>query len=101
MAYTKSILQWRDVTIEVNYDDDWLNGKSRGHQMAHVEVRSITPAKAQLPITETGYKSHFTHPDTVTDHGGAVALVKAWLDHEADTDKWRAYEASQRQLCLF
>lgn len=44
---------------------------------------------AQIPITETGYRSHFLPDGIVEDHGGPEAYVLALLDHEADSDAWK------------
>ena len=49
-----------------------------------------------LPVTETGYRSHFIPAGTVAEHGGAVAFVTAWLEHEAARTGW-----SGAQLSLF
>lgn len=31
------------------------------------------------PISETGYRSHFVHPQHIEEEGGPVAHVQAWL----------------------
>jgi hypothetical protein len=69
--------------------------------MGHLQVESITPEKAPLPITETGYRSHFTTPQTVAALGGLVAFVLAWLDEEGETPVWRKREQSAQQFSLF
>ena len=51
--------------------------------------QSIAPARAHLPITDTGYRSHFTSPDTVIAYGGPVAFVEAWLETESQAPDWR------------
>lgn len=47
---------WRGIEIEAIYTP--LQWKT----IAHLEVRSIKPERAPLPITETGYRSHFHQP---------------------------------------
>jgi hypothetical protein len=37
----------------------------------------------------------------VTEIGGPVAFVLAWLDHEAEDAAWKAQQAAARQLTLF
>jgi hypothetical protein len=71
------------ITLSVSYCPDWLTcyRQTYGYPLAHIEIRGPCP----LPITETGYRSHFTRPDLVDAEGGPVALVLAWLDHEAVT----------------
>jgi hypothetical protein len=89
-------LTWRGIEIEARYVPlQW-------GVIAHLEIESVAPAKAPLPITETGYRSHFHEPNTVESLGGdVVAQVIAWLDEEADSPEWRAYEDRLTQLTLF
>ena len=54
-----------------------------------------------LPITQTGYRSHFTSSAAVTSAGGPVNYALAWLAAKADTPQWRAHEAATNQLTLF
>ena len=92
---------WRGIEIEVGYEADWLNSSQGGFAASHLEVRALRPENARLPITETGYRSHFLAPGTVESAGGPVAYVTAGLDHEAAKTAWRTYEEANRQLSLF
>ena len=70
--------------------------------MEHLAIESIAPERAPLPITGTGYLSHFMQPGTVAAHGGdVVAQVIAWLDEEAAGAEWLEHVAASRQLALF
>ena len=71
--------------IELTYEPDLLNmgGMPPSYATAHLTVRSINPEKAQLPFTETGYRSHFTSPGVVADAGGPVAFARTSLDRTA------------------
>ena len=69
--------------------------------VAHLEIRSIKPDRAPLPITETGYRSHFHEPGTVEAHGGDVVAVVAWPDEEAETKAWMLYVETNTQYSLF
>ncbi|WP_298128100.1 hypothetical protein [Brevundimonas sp.] len=95
-------LQWEGITIEVSYEAEWL-GFRRGSDMAvaHLQVRSVTPERAPLPITETGYRSHFVHPDEIDRLGGPVAYVAAWLDTMGRSAQWLDYVTRTKQLSLF
>lgn len=66
---------------------------------AHLEVRSETGEP--LPISETGYRSHFLPREAVEEYGGPVEFVKAWLDHDAAKPAWKKYVQERRQLSLF
>jgi hypothetical protein len=55
-----------------------------------------------LPITRTGYLSHFIQPGTIEAHGSdVVAQVTAWLDEEATKPDWRAHVERSKQGDLF
>ena len=87
---------WQGIEIEAVYEPVSYGG------MAHLTVQSITPEDAPLPITTTGYRSHFHPAGTIEAHGGdVVAQVVAWLDGEATKPDWKRYVEASRQLCLF
>jgi hypothetical protein len=100
-AYEIYPITWRGIAIRISYADNWLNMAARGYDTAHIEVMSIDPDRAPLPITETGYKSHFTSAETVAAYGGPEAFVQRWLEEEAKSREWKAYEAQSRQMSLF
>lgn len=67
-----------------------------------VEGTDVTGlSSARIPITETGYRSHFLHLDEITEFGGPVAYVEAWLNEMARTSEWQSHVASGEQLSLF
>ena len=72
-----------------------------GQSMAHLEVESVKPARAPLPITETGYRSHFINRSNVDHMGGPEAYVEAWIDEMSHTHAWRETASASRQLALF
>ena len=91
---------WRGITIEVRYEERWLDSDGP-YSTAHLELRTIEPEKAPLPMTETGYRSHFTPAAVIAEAGGPVAVVKQWLDHAAGSKAWKDKEAAARQMTLF
>lgn len=87
---------WRGIGIEAIYTP------LKWNTIAHLEIRSVAPEGAALPVSETGYRFHFHQPGTVEAQGGdVVAQVIAWLDEEATTPQWRQHEETARQLSLF
>jgi hypothetical protein len=88
--------EWGGILLEVSYEPQWLSDGD----IAHLEVRSISPERAPLPITETGYRSHFTTASAIEAAGGPVAFVDVWLAAESQAPKWRKREQSARQLSL-
>lgn len=93
------ILDWQGITLSVTYEAHWMNSKSLDY--AHLQVESITPARAPLPVTETGYRSHFLSKWEIEDAGGPPAYVRQWLDYTAASKTWQVYQEQCRQFTLF
>lgn len=86
---------WRDITCRVRHTPGYFEWAD------HVELEVLAPKGAILPITDTGYRSHFPTPEEVAAAGGPVALVLK-LIQDAETSKvWKAREVKSRQLSLF
>ncbi|MBS0473096.1 MAG: hypothetical protein JSR60_18645 [Proteobacteria bacterium] len=49
--------------------------------LTHLSIHVLEPSTLKLPITETGYRSHFL--SEAEELGGPLAYVRAWLDAEA------------------
>lgn len=96
--YTEHTTDWQGVALLVRWCPQWL-GENAEHQIAHLEI--IAKNKSPLPITETGYKSHFIDRDAVESLGGPVAYALAWLDGAAQSPDWKAKQEALRQLSLF
>tara|TARA_R110000787_G_scaffold16622_17_gene50519 strand:- start:13148 stop:13456 length:309 start_codon:yes stop_codon:yes gene_type:complete len=86
--------KWRGIDLTITHKRNWCCG-----ELDHIELRSA--GNAPLPVTETGYKSHFLHPDCLTDYSDAASYVMAWLDHAANCKTWTRKEGATRQLSLF
>lgn len=67
----------------------------------HVEVESIKPRRAPLPITQTGYSSSFIDWRQLKEAGGPVAFIEGWLARETQSKGWRRRDLAQRQGDLF
>lgn len=86
------IIDWSGIPVAVSFSRFWL-----GNDMHHIEVR----ADQRLPITETGYRSHFYHgPDDMTLESAATFIV-SWLDDAANNKSWLSYVEARRQGDLF
>ena len=96
-------LQWRDVTLSVSYEPKWLDPEGRFPltATAHLEVKVIAPRGALLPVTDTGYRSHFLAPGVAERAGRALAYTTAWLDEAAKSPTWQRKDFASRQLSLF
>jgi len=95
--------EWRGIRIEVRYTPSWAAYYEEiyGEPLAHLEIEALDPKRRSLPMTETGYRSHFTAPAQIDAEGGPVAYVQRWLEHEAASDNWRNQEAARAQFSLF
>ena len=89
-------MDWRGVRIRVEHEADYLSGF-----LSHISLHVVAPFGAPLPVTGTGYRSHFVDPDVVESFGGPVAFVSAWLDEEATSEEWRELQAASLQMSLF
>ena len=91
---------WRGINIRISFTPGYINTVKEiyGFSMAHLE---ITSNNQELPITETGYKSHFISAEIIEAGGGPVSYVRAWLDHEAQSPSWIKKEEAAKQMSLF
>ncbi len=79
-------INWRGVVIEVLSEANWLDSG-----LTHIEVVALP--RTPLPITQTGYRSHFIDPGDLAEYAGVEDFVLHWLD--AAAENWDA------QLPLF
>ena len=96
-------IEWRGIAIEIRYAPSWSRAylEVYGEPLAHLEIDSIEPVRAELPITETGYQSLFLPASVFEGEGGPVAFVRAWLKDEAESEAWKQREEASRQMSLF
>lgn len=69
-------ITWRSIEIEIRHQANWLNSDYH-----HIEI--ITDPRTPLPITETGYRSHFMLDEAFGRYDNAQAFVAAWLEEAA------------------
>ncbi|MEJ1967452.1 MAG: hypothetical protein WDN03_02260 [Rhizomicrobium sp.] len=94
---TTEKLEWQGITISVSYQ----RGYASMRDLTHLSIQIVEPSTSTLPITGTGYRSHFLSEAKVVEWGGPLGYIRAWLDAEAATPKWQAQQAARRQLSLF
>ena len=85
-------LDWHGLLISVTLEKQRF--------VDHLQIETIDPARAPLPITETGYRSHFVAKDLIDAAGGPEAYVLEWLEHASADRTWRDRELSIRQYAL-
>ncbi|GAA4778128.1 hypothetical protein GCM10023219_27830 [Stakelama sediminis] len=91
---------WQGIEIEAIYTP------RKWSVVDCLEIKSVNPARAPLPITDTGYLCCYLVPEsqsepTVPDGREIVAQVVAQLDAQARSRKWQAYVEASRQGDLF
>lgn len=88
-ATSEHRMDWQGIALSVRVTRPFLN---TGYD--HLELE--TSGRVPLPVTATGYRSHFMPSGILEDD--PCEQVRAWLDHEAakDTGCWRSL-----QLALF
>ena len=88
---TLSII-WEGITIAISHEANWLNT-----DYDHIELR----ADEKLPVTETGYRSHFIANAELALFGSLEDFVRQWLDTAATSKEWQKYLKDSQQLSLF
>lgn len=64
---------WRGISVEVKHTPRFLNS-----HLDHIEITSED--RVALPITETGYRSHFIDPSDLEDYTSPEDFVLTWLE---------------------
>jgi hypothetical protein len=85
--YTITRKCWRGIEIEIRWEASAIIYED-GQILGHLEIEAIAPQRAKLPVSDTGYRSHFVDAKTVTAAGGAAAFVEAWFDELAAPKCW-------------
>lgn len=97
-SVTTERLTWEGAELHIMYK---THAFGEGSTHAHLEVRAMNPLNRPLPITETGYRSHFLPRGCVQEAGGPSLYAKRWLDEAARSPQWKLALARWRQLELF
>lgn len=87
-----SILIWEGIDIVLVHHNQRFGGP-----FDHLELY----AQERLPVTETGYRSLFIHPDEMALWDSPEAFVLEWLNDAARHKSWQDYRQQSRQLSLF
>ena len=85
-------ITWEGITIAVSHEANWLNT-----EYDHIELR----ADEKLPVTETGYRSHFIANTELALFDSLEEAVRQWLDAAATSKEWQKYLKDSQQLSLF
>ena len=93
---------WKGLKLKIAYAEQWVTSVEVSHLAITSENKEI------MPISKTGYKSHFTNKVTVDSFGGPVKMVHAWFDEKSKSKEWQTYQnqeqeklKNKQQLSLF
>ncbi len=90
---------WNGINIEIHYAPVYFK-YGTDFCLSHLDIYSEN--ERPLPITETGYRSHFFHPCELDGYSDIWAYVLAWLNQEAKSNStWKTIEQNSNQLTLF
>ncbi|MEM7243626.1 MAG: hypothetical protein AAF429_15725 [Pseudomonadota bacterium] len=85
-------LEWRGIPIKVTLVKEHFN--SGFH---HIELRADRP----LPMTETGYRSHFMQAERFDEYDGLKDFVTRWLNMASNSRDWARIQENYAQPSLF
>ena len=92
---------WNGIALTVNYTPCYSKSfrEIQGYSLAHLTIEA--DGRQRLPMTETGFRSHFTPKANVDEYGGAEGFVRACLEHAAQSKAWKDFFVKSKQLALF
>lgn len=91
-------INWNQLEIRIRFHPN----RFAGHD--HLELETLPKnggKRPALPLTETGYKSHFAPHGEIEAGGGAVQYVLDALTKAEQSLEWQRYLAASQQLSLF
>lgn len=86
---------WLSVRILVTFEP------FRFTHCDYLQVHSIAPEAAPLPISETGYLSTYPFAGEVAQRGGPEEYTRFMLDQAANRPEWKKRFLQMSQLSLF
>ena len=89
MADEGVTLYWHGLEITVEVSRNWLNTDHH-----HIEIHCREP----LPITNTGYRSHFMLADEFEALPSLEEFVRSWLESESHSKNWKQIWTHRQQL---
>jgi len=99
--YLVHVASWQGIELQIRHCPIWFSSGDDDFVTQHIEIRSQN--NRILPITETGYRSHFMNgAEALTEFDNdPVAFVLWWLDEEAKNLAWKRKDEADRQGSLF
>lgn len=101
IKYHRYNAEWHGIELDIRHCPCWLSSPGDEFVTQHIEIRC--GEKSSLPITDTGYRSHFLYGEEalIEFDNDPVAFVLWWLDETAQSRAWQNQVKAGRQLDLF
>lgn len=95
MSPLHTVIDWQGISLSVEFTSNRF-----GTSVHHLEIHVLQPEGAVIPITDTGYRSHFfSEPlETVAE---VETYLRTWLDSAALASDWKRRQEAARQFSLF
>ncbi len=92
---------WNNVAITIKHNSSWSKAYAdiQSAKMTHTII--IRDDGLALPISDSGFRSLWLDSRNLEQYEGILDYVKQWLDHDAQSKKWKAIQDDQNQLKLF
>lgn len=88
---------WEGIRIRAEFSPNYYG--SGDYKVAHLQLHVLSPEGHPLPVTETGYRSHFA--DYICPVDQVEQHVLNWLDEEALKPEWHRHLNNYNQRELF
>lgn len=73
-------LNWNGITLEITLEHNQVLTRITGEDHANIQVRSLSPLHAPLPLAERGFYKDSVSASILKAAGGAVAYIDIMLD---------------------
>jgi hypothetical protein len=95
-------LDWRGIVVSVSYESDWpgLETQFGDVSNAHLEIEALSPERAVLPVTDTGYRSHFL-PRSAVERAGRLPMLRHGSTTPPTRHAGKRQQEEGRQISLF
>jgi hypothetical protein len=94
----KFTLEFEGLSLEIRYSPNPFGSTD----IEHFEIVTLEPERSPHPLSETGYKSLFIHPEWTKHFAGKpLDFILFALEEAAKKPAWRDYAANAQQLSLF
>ncbi len=94
----KFTVEFQHLTLEIRYSPKPFGTA----EIEHFEIVTLTPEGEPHPLSETGYKSLFIHPEwTKHFENDPQKFINFALTEAAKKPAWKDIEANAQQLSLF